>query len=255
MADLTLQRNSLGVISSAKIGETDLEGFISVTQNLQGSSLRASIAMDFDSVTVEDLPPEPAATLTATFIPGQATWSTRAIISTPLGAGNHFAYVISSAQVTAPNVGDYVSHATSYSTGGPIQGLDLQNNKFVGLYELTGTNRAIGFLAHEVTADELNRPIADGLTATFGPGSASGSTAAVVNASEGNSVMYKVTQAPEPVPRQYDAVSGGTAYTSGSDITGVDAVNNNNVALYEVDSGSLVLRFTNHTLTSDEIRS
>lgn len=92
---------------------------------------------------------------------------------------------------------------------------------------------------------------------TAHPGSQAGSTQLTgMSLREGNTLMVQVKSVSTLIPNEGEiAPSGASVYTSGSDITGVDATTNKYVAVYELDSIGHIVKFSEIILTEDDINS
>ncbi len=91
--------------------------------------------------------------------------------------------------------------------------------------------------------------------ATVAEGSADNTTKVTVGDTLTGSLKYKVSNATVATPNVGDAVTGVTAYTSGADISGVDATTNKYLAIYEVDASNNVVKFKLFTLTAADIKA
>lgn len=106
-----------------------------------------------------------------------------------------------------------------------------------------------------ITVTEQAGVPAPALTVAFGAGSVKSSTKATITgeAYSGNHFAYTVAEATQDTPNVGDSVSGATTYVSGNNITGVTA--GKSVAVYELTSANEVVKFTAHTLTTEEIKT
>lgn len=99
-------------------------------------------------------------------------------------------------------------------------------------------------------------PSAPTLTATAAPGSAGGTTMLAATPGAGNHLAVKVSSSSIAIPNVGDSVPTGTGvtnpYSSGADVSGVDATFNKYVGIYEANDDRIVA-FHLITLTSDEI--
>lgn len=121
-----------------------------------------------------------------------------------------------------------------------------------------GTLRAVitvNFDSVEVV-DAMPTP-APALVATFAEGTAEGSTKATITdmVGAGNHFAYKVATAAVTKPNVGDVIDGTVTYTSGNDITGVDASSNKYLGLYELTTDNKAVKFLAHTVVTGEIKS
>lgn len=85
-------------------------------------------------------------------------------------------------------------------------------------------------------------------------GSASGTTKLTVSKASGNTLKIDVLSTAPTAPKAYSSFTGGTEYTSGSDITGVDKTSKKYVAVYELNAEKQVVKFKLLTLTATQIK-
>ncbi|MCS7461203.1 S-layer homology domain-containing protein [Paenibacillus doosanensis] len=209
--------------------------------------------------------PQTPAVLNVTSLPGTATGTTTVTVTSPLGTGNHWAVKVSSASIVTPNVGDAAPTGTGvtnpFTSGSDISGVDATTNKYVGVYELDSNNKIVSFKLITLTENEIKQaPVAAPVLDTVaGPGSAVGTTKVTINSpTGGNTYMIRVSNSSISTPNVGDAAPTGTGvtnpFTSGSDISGVDATINKYVGVYELGSNNKIVSFKLITLTENEIK-
>lgn len=95
------------------------------------------------------------------------------------------------------------------------------------------------------------------LTVQATQGTAQGSTKITVteSVSPSNKLCVKIGQTPFSKPVANVAITGTQTYTSGADLTGVDAVTNKYVGVYELTSTNLPVKFASVTLSSSQIKA
>ncbi|UUZ92241.1 hypothetical protein LJK87_43755 [Paenibacillus sp. P25] len=95
--------------------------------------------------------------------------------------------------------------------------------------------------------------------ATPSPGTNPGTTKVTAAAGTDNHLVTKVSSSLIPTPNAGDPVPTGAGvtdpYTPGTEISGVDAVTNKYIGVYEVDSSNKIVSFKLITLTSGDIRN
>lgn len=138
--------------------------------------------------------------------------------------------------------------------GAAIDGVPLQHVVSVTQSLARGKLRAV------ITADfdEVENTDAEpspvpGLEAVFAAGNVTGTTKATATASAGNHLAYKISTGEIETPDEWDIIEDATRYTSGANISGVDAVTNKYVGLYELDAQERAKKFVCHVLTEEEI--
>lgn len=264
MSTLKLVKDeTLNKIVSAAIDDKVIDGFVSVTQSFDRDKLKATLVVNFDCVEVctdivdpdepeVDPTPVPAPALEATFVAGSVDGATSAIITGQLGEGNHLAYCVADAVLPTPNTGDVAYGTHEYASGNDIAGVSAGMS--VGLFELDSTNAIVKFTTHQLMDSDICH-VAEALEATFAAGTEAGSTAATISTvlGDGNHYAYKVSDAAVETPNVGDAIEGATEYTSGADITGVDAATNKYVGLYELTADNKAVKFLGHELLETEI--
>lgn len=92
------------------------------------------------------------------------------------------------------------------------------------------------------------------LTVKADKGTATGTTKLTVTASGENKIKYVVSSTAPSVAKAYSAGPSGSAYTSGTDISGVDAKDKKYLAVYEVNTNNQVVKFKALTLTATQIK-
>jgi len=95
----------------------------------------------------------PAPTISVSWAPGTESGSTSATITGSAGSGNHFAVKVSNTSIPTPNVGELITGISTYVSGGDIS--DVKIGDFVGIYEVTATNKAVRFVQHTLTAEDI----------------------------------------------------------------------------------------------------
>ncbi|AKN31886.1 hypothetical protein Ccar_13860 [Clostridium carboxidivorans P7] len=91
------------------------------------------------------------------------------------------------------------------------------------------------------------------LLINFTQGSTPGTTSAMAIPTNGNTLVYKISNAEIRSPYLGDTVTGTSPLAIGEDISGVDTVNNKYLAVYEIDGNGHVVGFSSTTLTSSSI--
>jgi hypothetical protein len=102
---------------------------------------------------------------------------------------------------------------------------------------------------------ELAVEPARALNVEYSAGTAAGTTMATVldTVAEGNHLVYKIGSKALEMPTKEALISGGTEYTSGSDIAGVDAENNKYISIIEVTASNRAVACNCHELEATEI--
>lgn len=97
------------------------------------------------------------------------------------------------------------------------------------------------------------------LSASAARGSVSGTTSVTTAVYEGHQLVVKVSSSSIPTPSVGDWAPTGAGvivpYTSGTNISGVDAITNKYVGVYELNQHGRVIAFTQIALTSAQINS
>lgn len=153
MSALSIITDASGKLVKVMIDDKEVDNALEVTQSLNRGSLVATIKATFSSISATEQQADPAPALTATFEAGTVVGSTKATITDEAGTGNHFAYAIGSTTQSTPKVGDKITGTTVYVSGNNITGVTA--GKSVAIYELTGENTAVKFVAHTLVASEI----------------------------------------------------------------------------------------------------
>lgn len=160
-------------------------------------------------------------------------------------AGDTFKVSISSKAITTlPVVGGSASGST-YVSGANIAGVDPTKNKFLYVYEIDSTHKVVAFTQIILTNDVITAPSLNSAP-VVAIGKVSNTTKLTLKPNVvGDSFEYAINSASlTGVPTFGDTLPEGTqSYTSGSDISGIDSVNNKYVVIYEVDANSKVVAF------------
>lgn len=183
------------------------------------------------------------------------------------GTGNTIKYVKSGTLPTAAKLYQAVpTDAVDYDKNDEITGLNATTNKYLGVYEVNSKGlvvkfKALTLKAAQIVTEASQAPTATeapALTATAAAGSVDNSTKVTATAGEKNKLVVKVSNATIPTPKVGDVAPTTDVtypYSSGSDITGVNADENKYVAVYEVDASNKVVKFKLLTLTSSDIKT
>ncbi|WP_409345375.1 InlB B-repeat-containing protein [Paenibacillus sp. MBLB4367] len=184
-------------------------------------------------------------------------------------AGNRLLVKVSNSLIETPNVGDTAPTGSGifdpYS-GGNIPGVDAKVNRYIGLYEVDGTNKVVKFTLivlnpEDVTPGAPNPEPVPGFNPKPKPkpkpGTKPGTTDIPnVTPAEGNRLLVKVSSSLIETPSVGDMAPAGSGiidpYTGGN-ISGVDAKVNRYVGFYEVDSSNKVVRFRLIVLNPEDI--
>ena len=129
------------------------------------------------------------------------------------------------------------------------------------VFQLGNIGQAVAIGPHQVWIDDVQiveSVKAGSIPFTLMKGQQEGATAIQATAAVGHSFIVVTGSQAIAVPSKESAVptlQGTIApYTSGADITGVDANTNKYIALYEVDGAGQVTRFSQKILTEQEIK-
>ncbi|WP_407313076.1 hypothetical protein [Desulfosporosinus sp. SB140] len=194
--------------------------------------------------------PSPTA---ATAAPGSVPLTTK-ITVTPLKKEDTFQVLISASAITALPVtgGDLPTGTTAYTSGSDLTGVDATTNKYVDVYEVDGSSKIVAFKEFTLTAGNIAAPVLGTVpTVAMGTSAQSVKLALTPNNSEDTFRIQVVSKASK-IPGVGIAASG-KAYTSGSDITGVDATKNKYIDIYEVDGSGKIVAFSEIIVTAEEI--
>jgi hypothetical protein len=187
---------------------------------------------------------------------GTAAGSTQLTL-TPNTSGNTFKVVVSSSKLaTLPGLGSTApTAATAYTSGGDITGVDQTTKKYVDIYEVDVAGKVAAFKEITLTGSNITAP-----TFTKAPAGAVGVGAGATkltltgNLTGDKFYIVKSSTALASLPVQGAALpTGATAYTSGSDITGVDPTTNKYIDVYEVDSSSKIVAVKEVTVTASQL--
>lgn len=173
--------------------------------------------------------------------------------------GNSLKVKKDTSAIAVPNVGDDASAlGAAYTSGADI--VNAVAGDHVGLYEVDGNGKVVKFVDIELDASDIKAapPVpAPALTASVAAGNATGTTAVTATASGTNILAVEVSDSAIPTPNVGDAAPTGNGvtnpYTSGDDISGVDATTNKYVGVYELDGAGKVVSFKLFTLTAADI--
>ncbi|MBG9801484.1 hypothetical protein ABHN05_00690 [Brevibacillus laterosporus] len=181
---------------------------------------------------------------------GSATGTTK--VTYTVGNGNSLKYKLEDKAFTIPNVGDVLSGGTGYTSG---QDITAEANKYLGLYEVDGSNHIVKFVSVQLEAKDIKAapvvaPIISGHKVEAG--SATGTTKITYTVGNGNSLKYKLEDKAFTTPNVGDVLSGGTGYTSGNDIP---AEANKYLGLYEVDGADNIVKFVSVQLKAKDIKA
>jgi phi13 family phage major tail protein len=106
----------------------------------------------------------------------------------------------------------------------------------------------------EVKYPNSTATLAPTITASWAPGTETGSTSATItgSAGSGNHFAVKVSSTSLPTPNVGTLITGISTYVSGGDISAVEV--GDFVGLYEVTATNTAVRFVQHTLIADDIK-
>ncbi|ADY57465.1 hypothetical protein Sgly_3199 [Syntrophobotulus glycolicus DSM 8271] len=204
------------------------------------------ITVTAESITAPDLK-------TSTLAPGSVAGTTKVTL-TPLVKGDTFRYVISNAALgSLPLVGETVpGGAVAYTSGEDISGIDETTNKYLDVYEVDGSGKVVAFKELTIAASNIAAPVLSA-TPVQAPGSKAKSVKLTLTPNNaGDTFKIQVVSKPGKLPG-IGVKAGGKAYTSGGDITGVDATSKKYIDIYEVDATGKVTAFTEITVDSNVI--
>ncbi len=212
------------------------------------------------TVTADQINTDAAPILGASASAGAVNETTK--ITASVSSGNHLAIKVSSVEISIPNIGDAVPIGEGvtnvYTSGSDISSVDAVTNKYIGVYELDSNNKVVKFRQIILTANEINNKAAE-LNVTIDKGITNGSTKITASVSSGNHLGIKVSSVEIPIPNIGDAAPTGSgvtnAYTSGNDISGVDAATNKYIGVYELDNNNKVVKFKLITVTAGQINT
>lgn len=165
MSALVLTVNSSGTVTSATIDGNDVGPVVNVSQSLVRGQLQGSLTISFESVSVTTSTTS-APVLGVTFA-ADGTAGTDITVTDTVGAGNHFAYSVTSSAAATPIVGDAVTGTTTIS-GSTGNIATTTAGTFVNVYELTSTNTVVKFVSHELLATEVGDGNAGRMGASVG---------------------------------------------------------------------------------------
>lgn len=223
----------------------------------QLGNLAQAAAVGQHSIWIDDIvltESRKVAAIPFTLSPGEQEGSTS--IGAAAAAQHQLAVIISDQALPVPNAESTLPLAehviAPYSSGTDIAGADAEKYKYIALYELDQHGWITRFQQKMVTAQDLKpyttldpAPLLEGVSAAAG--TAHSTTRITANAAAGNHLVAQVSNTAVAVPeRNALAPQGGTVvnpYRPGSDLSGVDAVTNRYVALYEVNESQEVQRF------------
>lgn len=96
---------------------------------------------------------------------------------------------------------------------------------------------------------------AEALAVTYAAGTTPGTTVANVDKTiaNGNHLVYKIGNKELAMPVKEELISGGTEYTSGEEIAGVDTTTNKYISIVEVTASNRAVACNCHELTAEEI--
>ena len=189
----------------------------------------------------------------ATVVPGSTLLTTKLTL-TPLKKGDTFQYLISTTVLShLPVTGGNLPTGTTSSTGSAIISVDPTISNYIDVYEVDGASKIVAFKEITLTGSNIAAPaISTTLTAAFG--TTAGSTKLALTANiPGDTFKVQVVSKPTTILPGLGTVASGKVYTTGSDLTGVDATKNKYVNIYEVDGTGKIVAFTEITLTDSEI--
>ena len=147
--------------------EKDVTGDVAITNNgkidtvtdvkVETPSPAPTPSLNPSSSTSPDPTPTPspktAATLTATAAPGK-TANTTAVTATTT-TDHSLVYKVSSTTISTPNVGDSVTGTQTLTSGADISGVDSTTHKYLGVYELDGSNKVVKFSLITLQASDI----------------------------------------------------------------------------------------------------
>ena len=121
-------------------------------------------------------------------------------------------------------------------------------------YEDANSSTIAGWFDDVVLPEEGAATLAPTITASWAPGTETGSTSATItgSAGSGNHFAVKVSSTSLPTPNVGTLITGISTYVSGGNISAVEV--GDVVGLYEVTATNTAVKFVQHTLIADDIK-
>ncbi len=179
---------------------------------------------DFDNLwllTPGEYPaPKPiilAPAISVTVAPGTVNWTTSITLDDALDSGNYLVIKKASVEIAKPNAGDAIgeiAESINYTSADDIDGVDPENVKYVGVYEVNALNNINKFALITLDESHINSEDFTAPTLTAGEAERTGDTTATVKftSDEEGIYYYKVVEsgAGEPTiittdPNTYDS--------------------------------------------------
>ncbi|MCD9024085.1 S-layer homology domain-containing protein [Cohnella silvisoli] len=220
------------------------------------------------TLTAADIKPiatgSPAPSTVAVAAQGSAPGTTK-IIATPFNVGSHIAIKLAFSTTNVPLVGDSLPAGPTVLNnymGDEIAGMDNTTNKYIVVYEVDSADKIVACKEIKLIAADIT-PVGalPTLSAAVTPGTAAGATSVTATVSNplNHLVIYGSKSAflslnigdPEPTISNVGLVS---QYTSGLDITFMDAVMKIYLAVYEANSDGIIVNYKLITLTSGDFK-
>ncbi|WP_041049115.1 S-layer homology domain-containing protein, partial [Gordoniibacillus kamchatkensis] len=274
-------------VTTAAYGQPGKTQLTATAKDANGNPVAgAPLTFKTDSGTIEDLngnpiTPVPAVInsdsngqaqvlldmgLTPNASPGNVTaiavggaYSALAIPPTPTNLGTSNATSTGATLTWNPVAG--ISSYKVYDNGTPLTTVTGTTYNVTGLAEGTTHTYTVTAVNNNLQSApsasvNVSTPVPT-LTVTTSLGTGPSTTKVTATAGPGNRLVTKVSSGIIPTPNAGDPVPTGAGvtdpYTSGSDITGVDAITNKYIGVYEVDSNNKVVSFKLITLTGSDI--
>ncbi|GFZ33982.1 hypothetical protein CSC2_45080 [Clostridium zeae] len=181
-------------------------------------------------------------------------------VNATAGNGNHIAVKVSDSLIETPVEGQEAPIGggvyNPYVNGTDINIGDYTVNKYLGVYELDGNNKVVGFKLITLSSEVVNTT-AKVIDASAEKGTSIADTKINVAPSNGNHIAVKVASEVLPTPNIGDPAPVGQGvinpYTPGADLALGNYTQNKYVGVYELDGDNNVVGFKLVELTSEEI--
>jgi hypothetical protein len=170
----------------------------------------------------------------------------------PYKQTNKFRYFMTTNAVSVPKLGGTPLTSTVYTLGSNIPCVIVANLQLI-VYEVNESGRIAAFRKFSLTSNNVAAPvIVTAPIASKGTVASSTQLALVPNAAGDDFKVLIVSKPATILPATY-SVAKGVAYTAGANITGVDAVKNKYIDIYEVDANGKTIAFKEILLKSKVI--
>ncbi|MFC5470549.1 S-layer homology domain-containing protein [Cohnella suwonensis] len=257
--------NAAGLNNYVAETEFPASSFVKYVHIYEVDSAGKVVKFQLITLTPAEIKPIPigdqAPIASANAAPGSAPGTTK-IIATPFGSGNHIAIEMGIATVGMVNVGDSLPTGLTVLNnymGEEIAGMDITTNKYIVVYEVDYADKVVAYNEIVLTALDITQVGSPLLSATVLPGTSAGATS--VTATVSNPLNHLVIYGSDSVivaPNIGGSVPNGSnvglvsPYTSGADISFMDAVTNKYLAVYEANNGGAIVKYQLITLTSGD---